>query len=1122
MNTSSSLSFCIRNLHMAGIAATSRGARAATDTDPYSLLYKGLAEGERSKNDCHIVLKNISDKAIEISEAFTVELSWSRLLNNSAAEQAIQMSDLQATAQSQSQWSIKWISSRRVRFWQLTAKEAIRLNPGSELAFLAQNIKAEGALTSNNDDSSHLTFTCKQSPESSSPDLSSYAAPVSLKRLDVSQDQETLPIDAAFTAPKYPEGPNAWNVRQNQLQLFHPSKRDNEVYCNTIKALIESRLGFCIRNPSGSSLQPKSATADPRFVVTMAYGNNVRALSRREDYLPFEKAIQFNGSTDYIEVPAHTNPTHAITVAIWAKNANELWGSWGGQLICKRDAFILHGTKNSKRLECYIFLSDVGWKSVSFTPPESFSLRDWHHYALTYDGNDLVLYIDASECAKLSCVGTLANPNVSMYFAKDPAAGENGYLNGQLAMASLLAKACSEGELQQLMDNQWDGFVNDVVGSYPLNLLNLDETEPKVLDLSANQFHGVVRGHPTITQVSANRPGHNSGYFQGVKLTLDGMDNNSQPIDDLTGIAFTQTETNSAGIKTWTLRPLDKTTVLESRHRLRVVFDGICPDNTPGEALITIAYYDIKGYKDGYTTLLATKSKPTPYKISPQQTLDLDLLNPYAGLELNLQFFGLDKVSLYRTSNGQKLVQPDDYPAVLRDYKLTFNDNQLWQDQELMAEYSTQAGETTTFKLANIRYKGAFGVEWRKKIYHSNWVQLQQPIHAINSVDVYYTQGPVQKTVIVADSPPKYDAGVNRYSLQFEQGMWKLVLEVIQARWWQPSERLFTSTNGISWYQYPPSTRPGRYVRNKKGGGYFLLENIRFDDSGAAQFTIKNMEIYTRTGLRRIDLEGSVRNVNGKPVLDSIFLRRLSTQDGWECDSYCSYSFDYPVVNGINRPRPLREYSYSKSDDADHSSLRKEEYGSQDLAQKAADHVYGGYDFFYKDGVLIESTELCYMYPDNDLPPPANIRSERTLEHQDWQSESRLNRDLSTMTLDQANFDAVDLQGSNLAFASFVNASMQGAKLVQVDGTSAKFCGANLVEAQLNYGKFEQAIFDDANLTDASFLGANLTDARFIGANLTGTSFDAALLDGAQFGMNSGLSEDQLQTLRLRGAVIID
>jgi hypothetical protein len=111
----------------------------------------------------------------------------------------------------------------------------------------------------------------------------------------------------------------------------------------------------------------------------------------------FGKALKFNGTSAYVEVPEHANPTVAITVSAWAKSNTETWNQHGW-LVEKRDAYMLHPIQNDTTVG-WIFCNGGCWNqpfswSDGAVGPED--ITQWHMYTGTFDSatGERKLYID--------------------------------------------------------------------------------------------------------------------------------------------------------------------------------------------------------------------------------------------------------------------------------------------------------------------------------------------------------------------------------------------------------------------------------------------------------------------------------------------------------------------------------------------------------------------------------------------------------------------------------------------------------------------------------------------------------------------------------------------------------
>ncbi|WP_438031091.1 LamG-like jellyroll fold domain-containing protein [Sorangium sp. So ce233] len=264
-----------------------------------------------------------------------------------------------------------------------------------------------------------------------------------------------------------------------------------------------SRLGLMIDGwyfDSGAHLERIIKAGWHHVAVASSRGTSTvyvdgEAAGRRTTSQP---ALRFNGTTDYVEVPAHKNPTTALTVSIWARSATEHWNA-PGCLVCKRDAFIMHPIRNSKELRFYLW-TNAGLKEVSFTPED---IQGWHLYTGTFDGGYIRLYIDGELAAEQAVTATIEESQGAMYIGYDN--GNNGYFKGDIAEVSVWSSARTFTEIREDFYRSFAGNESDLIGYWRMNGAH-DGGVTKVKDLTSNARHGLVKGAPadaTITTLAA-------------------------------------------------------------------------------------------------------------------------------------------------------------------------------------------------------------------------------------------------------------------------------------------------------------------------------------------------------------------------------------------------------------------------------------------------------------------------------------------------------------------------------------------------------------------------------------------------------------------------------------------
>jgi hypothetical protein len=143
----------------------------------------------------------------------------------------------------------------------------------------------------------------------------------------------------------------------------------------------------------------------------------------------FGKALSFDGSSDYVEVPdiPDLNPQKAMSMGCWVY----ITGNAGvhRDIISKdgesSERQYLMTSSDINRFRAHIWTSDgVAHYFDGGTPVE---LETWYHIAQTYDGNDLKLYVDGKEDGSISFSGDIivtgqpvrigggANPGAAAY-----------------------------------------------------------------------------------------------------------------------------------------------------------------------------------------------------------------------------------------------------------------------------------------------------------------------------------------------------------------------------------------------------------------------------------------------------------------------------------------------------------------------------------------------------------------------------------------------------------------------------------------------------------------------------------------------------------------------------------
>ncbi|MBD2600506.1 MULTISPECIES: sulfatase-like hydrolase/transferase [Microcystis] len=192
----------------------------------------------------------------------------------------------------------------------------------------------------------------------------------------------------------------------------------------------------------------------------------------------------FDGKGDYVEIPNYPNPTESMTISVWAKSNTPTWNQTGC-LVSKRDAFVLYPVAGGKSIRFCI--PSQGWQETAVDP--KIDITQWHHYAGTFDGKSIRLYIDGEEVARKDYVGKIQADNGSLFIGWDDGIGGR-YFNGQITEVCLWNIARREQDIKGDMYRRLKGNEPGLVGYWPLN----EGSGNIVTDKTGKGSNGTING----------------------------------------------------------------------------------------------------------------------------------------------------------------------------------------------------------------------------------------------------------------------------------------------------------------------------------------------------------------------------------------------------------------------------------------------------------------------------------------------------------------------------------------------------------------------------------------------------------------------------------------------------
>ncbi|MBT7610707.1 MAG: DUF1592 domain-containing protein [Bacteriovoracaceae bacterium] len=209
-----------------------------------------------------------------------------------------------------------------------------------------------------------------------------------------------------------------------------------------------------------AELSDSSAPSGSRPTVVADRGSNV---------------YNFDGSNDYIELNNLDINGNALTLTGWFK-ANSFGGS-------SRDNRFISKAIGTSEQDHYWMVSTIrsgidtrlrfrlktgGSTSTLIASSGNINTGSWNHFAATYDGSSMKLYLNGSEVGNLSKSGVLSSSSsIPASIGRNPSNGQ--YFDGRMEEVAILSKALTLAEIIGLKDsgmasiNNGDEFIINAI-----------------------------------------------------------------------------------------------------------------------------------------------------------------------------------------------------------------------------------------------------------------------------------------------------------------------------------------------------------------------------------------------------------------------------------------------------------------------------------------------------------------------------------------------------------------------------------------------------------------------------------------------------------------------------------
>ena len=184
------------------------------------------------------------------------------------------------------------------------------------------------------------------------------------------------------------------------------------------------------------------------------------------------QGLSFDGVDDYVGVSTALNPTNQITVELWAKSNTPTWYNptgYSGDFVSKENTFFFNPTGGTKGIQFYLNVGNSGLP-ITYLPDRYFDITQWHHYAASYDGNEISLYIDGEKVKSANYNPININTENSLLTIglrpSAPNGAEDSYFQGEIDEVRIWDTARTTTEIQDNLNTKLTGNESGLFAYY--------------------------------------------------------------------------------------------------------------------------------------------------------------------------------------------------------------------------------------------------------------------------------------------------------------------------------------------------------------------------------------------------------------------------------------------------------------------------------------------------------------------------------------------------------------------------------------------------------------------------------------------------------------------------------
>ncbi len=250
------------------------------------------------------------------------------------------------------------------------------------------------------------------------------------------------------------------------------------------------------------------------FLIFLVSGLSVQA--------QIENSLSFDGVNDVVNIPGASAQIAASTAGmslscwVYANNTAPSFPNFDG----------IAGFRNETNCDFYLlqlssttiegrFRNSVG---TPYTATASgFVVNTWQHLVLTYDGSNLMVFINGVQKASVSASGSINSVTEIMYLGNLPFQTTNFQFGGQLDEVALWNKALSAAEISCMYQNGHDNSSPNLKLHYTFDQGTPNGTNTGITSLIDNK--GNINGFLNGFALTGNSSNFTNGVVQGGSFT---------------------------------------------------------------------------------------------------------------------------------------------------------------------------------------------------------------------------------------------------------------------------------------------------------------------------------------------------------------------------------------------------------------------------------------------------------------------------------------------------------------------------------------------------------------------------------------------------------------------------